>query len=43
MSHKPVDWIRGKDRFTADRMDFDNVEQTPVERAGARNLMPPAK
>lgn len=27
-SHKPVEWLRGKDRFTADRMDFDNVEQT---------------
>jgi lipopolysaccharide export system protein LptC len=26
-SHKPVELLRGKDRFTADRMDFDNVEQ----------------
>lgn len=26
-SHKPVDLQRGKDRFTADSMAFDNVEQ----------------
>jgi lipopolysaccharide export system protein LptC len=27
LSHKPVELERGNDRFTADRMDFDNVEQ----------------
>lgn len=26
-SHKPVELRRGKDRFTADRLEFDNVEQ----------------
>jgi lipopolysaccharide export system protein LptC len=26
-SHKPVELQRGNDRFTADRMDFDSVEQ----------------
>jgi lipopolysaccharide export system protein LptC len=26
-SHKPVELLRGKDRFTADRLEFDNVEQ----------------
>ncbi len=26
-SHRPVELLRGKDRFTADRMDFDNVDQ----------------
>lgn len=26
-SHKPVELQRGQDRFTADRMEFDNVEQ----------------
>lgn len=26
-SHKPVELLRGSDRFTADRLDFDNVEQ----------------
>jgi len=26
-SHLPVEFVRGKDRITADRLDFDNVEQ----------------
>ncbi len=26
-SHKPVELIRGRDRFSADTLDFDNVEQ----------------
>lgn len=26
-SHKPVELTRGKDRFTADSMDFDNLER----------------
>lgn len=26
-SHKPVELRRGKDRFSADRLDFDNIEQ----------------
>jgi lipopolysaccharide export system protein LptC len=26
-SHKPVELQRGSDHFTADSMDFDNVEQ----------------
>ena len=26
-SHKPVELLRGQDRFTAERMEFDNVEQ----------------
>jgi lipopolysaccharide export system protein LptC len=26
-SHKPVELLRGNDRFTAERMEFDNVEQ----------------
>ena len=26
-SHKPVELIRGNDRFTADSLDFDNIEQ----------------
>lgn len=44
MSHKPVEWIRGKDRFTADRMDFDNVEQTLLLKGRVRGtLMPPAE
>ena len=27
-SHKPVEFLRGQDRFSADSLDFDNVEQT---------------
>lgn len=27
-SYKAVELLRGKDRFTADRLDFDNVEQS---------------
>ncbi|MFO1265128.1 MAG: LPS export ABC transporter periplasmic protein LptC [Rhodoferax sp.] len=43
-SHKPVEWIRGKDRFTADRMDFDNVEQTLQLNGRVRGtLMPPVE
>ncbi|MES2951076.1 MAG: LPS export ABC transporter periplasmic protein LptC [Pseudomonadota bacterium] len=26
-SHLPVEFLRGRDRFSADRLDFDNVEQ----------------
>jgi lipopolysaccharide export system protein LptC len=26
-THKPVDLQRGNDRFSADSLDFDNVEQ----------------
>lgn len=43
-SHKPVEWVRGKDRFSADRMDFDNVEQTLQLQGRVRGtLMPPAE
>jgi lipopolysaccharide export system protein LptC len=27
LSHLPVEFLRGGDRFSADRLDFDNVEQ----------------
>jgi lipopolysaccharide export system protein LptC len=27
LSHKPVEFLRGQDRFSADTLDFDNVEQ----------------
>ena len=26
-SHKPVELIRGRDKFNADTLDFDNVER----------------
>ena len=41
-SHKPVVMLRGQDRFSADRMDFDNVEQTLQLSGRVRGtLMPP--
>jgi lipopolysaccharide export system protein LptC len=41
-SHKPVELVRGKDHFTADRMDFDNVEQSLELKGRVRGtLMPP--
>jgi lipopolysaccharide export system protein LptC len=41
-SHLPVELVRGKDRFTAERMDFDNVEQALELSGRVRGiLMPP--
>lgn len=41
-SHRPVELVRGQDRFTAERMDFDNVEQLLELRGRVRGtLMPP--
>lgn len=41
-SHMPVELLRGKDRFTAERMDFDNVEQVLQLSGRVRGtLMPP--
>lgn len=43
-SHKPVELLRGKDRFTAERMEFDNVEQVLQLSGRVRGtLTPPAK
>jgi lipopolysaccharide export system protein LptC len=43
-SHKPVMLLRGKDRFTADRMEFDNVEQVLQLSGRVRGtLMPVVK
>jgi lipopolysaccharide export system protein LptC len=41
-SHLPVELLRGKDRFTAERVDFDNVEQA-LELSGRvrGTLLPP--
>ena len=41
-SHKPVEITRGQDRFTADSMDFDNVEQTVQLRGRVRGQLVPA-
>lgn len=42
-SHRPVQWTRGRDQFSADRMDYDNVEQTLQLSGRVRGtLLPPA-
>lgn len=41
-SHKPVELVRGKDRFTADAMDFDNAEQVLELRGRVRGTLVPS-
>jgi lipopolysaccharide export system protein LptC len=41
-SHKPVELRRGKDRFTADRMEFDNVDQVLQLSGRVRGTLVPA-
>ena len=41
-SHKPVVLIRGGDRFTADRLDFDNVPRVVALDGRVRGTMVPA-
>lgn len=41
-SHKPVELLRGKDRFTADHMEFDNVEQVMKLSGRVRGTLMPA-
>lgn len=41
-SHKPVELLRGKDRFAADRMEFDNVEQVLQFSGWVRGTLMPA-
>lgn len=40
-SHKPVELLRGQDRITADRMDFDNVEQVLQLRGHVKGTLKP--
>jgi lipopolysaccharide export system protein LptC len=40
-SHKPVELTRGKDRFTADTLEFDNVEQVMDLRGRVRGVLVP--
>ena len=42
-SHKPVELLRGTDRFTADALDFDNVEQVLTLQGRVRGTLVPAK
>jgi lipopolysaccharide export system protein LptC len=41
-SHKPVELLRGQDRFAADRMEFDNVEQVLQLSGRVRGTLAPA-
>lgn len=41
-SHKPVELTRGKDRFTADGMDFDNLERVMLMNGRVRGQLVPA-
>ena len=40
-SHKPVELLRGQDRFTADSLDFDNVDQTLQLQGRVRGTLVP--
>ncbi|MGI9134749.1 MAG: LPS export ABC transporter periplasmic protein LptC [Rhodoferax sp.] len=40
-SHKPVELLRGQDRFSADTLDFDNVEQVLHLRGRVRGTLVP--
>jgi lipopolysaccharide export system protein LptC len=40
-SSKPVEFLRGQDRFSADSLDFDNVEQTMQLKGRVRATLTP--
>jgi lipopolysaccharide export system protein LptC len=40
-SHKPVELLRGQDRFTADSLDFDNVDQILQLQGRVRGTLVP--
>ncbi len=42
-SNKPVELLRGADRFTADSLDFDNVEQVLQLQGRVRGTLVPQK
>lgn len=42
-SHKPVELTRGKDHFTADSMDFDNLDRVMVLTGRVRGQLVPTK
>lgn len=42
ISHKPVVLTRGKDRFSADTLDYDNVEQVIQMRGHVRGTLVPS-
>jgi lipopolysaccharide export system protein LptC len=42
-SHKPVTLTRGNDRFTADSMDFDNLDRVMLMNGRVRGQLMPAR
>lgn len=42
-SHKPVELLRGEDRFTADSLDFDNVDQVLQLQGRVRGTLVPTR
>ena len=42
-SHKPVELLRGNDRFTVDALEFDNVEQVLQLRGRVRGTLVPVQ
>ena len=42
-SHLPVEFLRGQDRFSADNLDFDNVEQVLKLNGHVRATLVPAQ
>lgn len=41
-SHKPVELIHGKDQFTADSMDFDNLERVMLLKGRVKGTLVPS-
>ena len=41
-SHKPVELTRGNDRFTADAMDFDNLQRVMELKGRVKGILMPA-
>lgn len=41
-SHKPIELVRGKDRFTAESLEFDNVDQVLKLQGRVRGTLAPA-
>ena len=40
-SNQPVQLIRGKDKFTADTMDFNNIDQVMLLQGRVKGLLVP--
>ena len=42
-SHKPVELVRGRDRFTAEQLDYDNLDRVADLRGRVRGVLTPSK